>query len=142
MINYPAPIHCTASPNLVPPKGESGGLRSQEHALLYLHLRSSSKKRESSEAALHLVDTPNRKQYIGGMKTKTFITLSEDVIKAIDKRSGQPKNRSEFIETAVRAYIAQMVRRERNARDLEIINRHADRLNKEALDVLAYQGEW
>jgi metal-responsive CopG/Arc/MetJ family transcriptional regulator len=75
------------------------------------------------------------------MKIKTSITLSEDVFKAIDELAGQSKNRSEFIETAVRAYIAQIVRRERNARDLEIINRHADRLNKEALDVLAYQGE-
>ncbi len=75
------------------------------------------------------------------MKMKTSITLSEDVLKAIDKLTGKSKNRSEFIETAVRAYIAQRIRRERNARDLEIINQHADRLNEEALDVLAYQGE-
>ena len=40
----------------------------------------------------------------------------------------------------MRAYIAQLVRRERNERDLEIINLRADRLNEEALDVLAYQG--
>jgi metal-responsive CopG/Arc/MetJ family transcriptional regulator len=75
------------------------------------------------------------------MKTKTSITLSEDVLKAIDKVSGQFKNRSEFIEIAVRAYIAQMIRKERGARDLEIINQRADRLNAEALDVLAYQGD-
>jgi metal-responsive CopG/Arc/MetJ family transcriptional regulator len=74
------------------------------------------------------------------MKMKTSITLSEDILKAIDKFTGKSKNRSEFIETAVRAYIAQRTRRERNARDLEIINQHADRLNEEALDVLAYQG--
>jgi metal-responsive CopG/Arc/MetJ family transcriptional regulator len=75
------------------------------------------------------------------MKTKTSITLSADVLKAIDKLSGESKNRSAFIETAVRAYIAQMSRRERNMRDLEIINQRADRLNQEALDVLAYQEE-
>ncbi len=75
------------------------------------------------------------------MKTKTSITLSTDVVKTIDKLTGQSKNRSEFIETAVRTYIAQMVRRERNARDLEIINQRVDRLNEEALDVLAYQGD-
>lgn len=73
------------------------------------------------------------------MKTKTSITLSEDVIQAVDKLMGKSKNRSEFIEKAVRAYIAQMIRRERNVRDLEIINRRADRLNQEALDVLGYQ---
>jgi metal-responsive CopG/Arc/MetJ family transcriptional regulator len=73
------------------------------------------------------------------MKRKTSITLSEDVLKAIDKRSGDAKNRSDFIETAVRAYIAQLIRAEQNAKDLAIINRHADRLNIEAADVLAFQ---
>lgn len=76
------------------------------------------------------------------MKTKTSITLSDDVLKAIDKLSGRSKNRSEFIEKAVRNYVAQMVRRGRNAKDLEIINQNANRLNEEALDVLAYQGDW
>ena len=76
------------------------------------------------------------------MKAKTSITLSEDVIKTIDTLSGQAKNRSEFIEKAVRAYVAQMIRKERNARDLELINQRADRLNEEALDVLAHQGDW
>ena len=87
-------------------------------------------------------DTPSRREYNGGMKTKTSITLSEDVVKAMDKLSGQYKNRSEFIELALRNYIAQLIRKERNARDLEIINQYADRLNEEALDVLAYQVVW
>ena len=73
------------------------------------------------------------------MKVKTSITLSEDLLDAIDKRSGQFKNRSDFIEAAIRAYIEQMLREEQNARDLAIINREADRLNKEAIDVLEYQ---
>ena len=73
------------------------------------------------------------------MKRKTSITLSEDILEAIDKRSGDAKNRSNFIETAVRAYIVQLIRGEQNAKDLAIINRHADRLNIEAADVLAFQ---
>ena len=73
------------------------------------------------------------------MKVKTSVTLSEELLKAIDRRSGEFKNRSDFIETAVRAFIAQMVRDEQNARDLAIIDREADRLNQEAADVLAYQ---
>jgi metal-responsive CopG/Arc/MetJ family transcriptional regulator len=73
------------------------------------------------------------------MKTKTSITLSEDVVKAMDKLSGQYKNRSEFIELALRNYIAQLIRKERNARDLEIINQHADRLNEEALVVQQHE---
>ena len=73
------------------------------------------------------------------MKRKTSITLSEDVLEAIDKRSGDAKNRSDFIETAIRSYIAKLIRDEQNAKDLAIINQNADRLNIEAADVLAFQ---
>ncbi len=73
------------------------------------------------------------------MKVKTSITLSEDLLEAIDQRSAQFKNRSDFIEAAIRAFIAQMIRNEQNAKDLAIINRQADRLNQEAADVLPYQ---
>jgi metal-responsive CopG/Arc/MetJ family transcriptional regulator len=73
------------------------------------------------------------------MKRKTSITLSEDILEAIDKRSGDAKNRSDFIETAIRSYIAKLIQDEQNARDLAIINEHADRLNVEAADVLAFQ---
>ena len=73
------------------------------------------------------------------MKVKTAITLSEELLDAIDKWSGQFKNRSGFIEAAIRTYIAQIIREEQNAKDLAIINRQADRLNQEAADVLAYQ---
>ncbi len=62
-------------------------------------------------------------------------------MKAIDEYTGEHKNRSEFIEDAVRAFIVQMVRRQEDARDLEIINQHADYLNREAADVLTYQAD-
>jgi metal-responsive CopG/Arc/MetJ family transcriptional regulator len=74
------------------------------------------------------------------MKVKTSITLSEELLKAVDKRTKQQKKtRSDFIEVAVRAFIQQLIREEQNARDLDIINRHADSLNKEAAEVLEYQ---
>ena len=73
------------------------------------------------------------------MKRKTSITLSEEILEAIDHRSGDSKNRSDFIETAVRSYIAKLIRDEQNAKDLAIINQHAARLNSEAADVLAFQ---
>lgn len=73
------------------------------------------------------------------MKLKTSITLSDDLLKAIDDQSGPQRNRSEFIETALRSYINLMIREKQNARDLDIINRQAERLNKEALDVLSFQ---
>lgn len=73
------------------------------------------------------------------MKVKTSVTLTADLLEAIDQQAGPRKNRSDFIEKAVRAYIAQAVRDAQNAKDLEIINRRAKRLNEEAADVLSYQ---
>jgi hypothetical protein len=48
-------------------------------------------------------------------------------------------NRSAFVERAARAYLAHLKRGRREARDVEIINRNAERLNAEARDVLRYQ---
>jgi len=73
------------------------------------------------------------------MKVKTSITLSEDLLRAIDEYTGEYKNRSKFIEDAVRAFIIQLIRRRQDARDLEIINQRANYLNQEATDVLSYQ---
>lgn len=74
------------------------------------------------------------------MKVKTSITLSEEILEAVDARARQyKKNRSDLIEAAVRAFIRQTERDELNARDLEIINRRADFLNREAAEVLTYQ---
>ncbi len=75
------------------------------------------------------------------MKVKTSITLLGEVLERIDRRGGQFKNRSVFLEVAAKAFLAQLEREELNVRDLEIINRHADRLNDEATDMLAYQVE-
>jgi metal-responsive CopG/Arc/MetJ family transcriptional regulator len=74
------------------------------------------------------------------MKVKTSITISDELLKVVDKRAKQyKKNRSDFIETAIWVFIRQLIRDEQNARDLEILNRRADYLNQEATDVLAYQ---
>ncbi len=72
------------------------------------------------------------------MKVKTSITLSGDLLEAINQRTGH-KNRSDFIETALRVFISQTFRNEQNAKDVQIINKRADYLNKEAEDVLTYQ---
>ncbi len=73
------------------------------------------------------------------MKVKTSITLSEELIKAVDEYAKGYGNRSEFIEEAVRVFISQLIRRQQDARDLEIINQRAAYLNQEAKDVLTYQ---
>ena len=73
------------------------------------------------------------------MRVKTSITVEKDLLEAVDKLSGKNKNRSEFIEAAIQAYIVQHTRCKEGTRDLEMINDSADILNQEALDVLDYQ---
>ena len=73
------------------------------------------------------------------MKVKTSITLSEDVLRALEEHVVSYKNRSDFIEAALWAFIKQKIRDEQNARDCTILSRRADALNKEAQDVLSYQ---
>jgi metal-responsive CopG/Arc/MetJ family transcriptional regulator len=72
------------------------------------------------------------------MKVETSINVEKDLLEAIDRLS-EDKNRSEFIEAAIQAYLAHIARHKQNASDLEIINERADDLNAEALDVLDYQ---
>jgi len=73
------------------------------------------------------------------MKIKTSITLSEEILGQIDRRNGEFRSRSEFLETAARDFLRQLSLREIEQRDLGIINRRADALNAEAADVLSYQ---
>ena len=71
------------------------------------------------------------------MRVKTSITLPEDLLKCIDRVDS---NRSALIERATRAYLSRLERARREAQDAEIINANAGRLNREAMDVLEYQG--
>jgi hypothetical protein len=48
-------------------------------------------------------------------------------------------NRSALLEQAALAYLAQRERLARERNDIEIIDRNADRMNRDAMDVLDYQ---
>ena len=73
------------------------------------------------------------------MKVKTSVTLSRELLQSIDAHGKEFKSRSEFLEAAAREFLSRLARKRTERRDLEIINRHADELNAEAEDVLAYQ---
>jgi metal-responsive CopG/Arc/MetJ family transcriptional regulator len=73
------------------------------------------------------------------MKEKTSITLSKDVITQVDRLAGSEESRSAFIERVLRRYMRERKRAALNARDLVRINRAADRLNREAAEILEYQ---
>jgi metal-responsive CopG/Arc/MetJ family transcriptional regulator len=75
------------------------------------------------------------------MKVKTSITLSALTIKAVDELAGPGMARSRVIEQAVLEFVQRRRRQLREQNDLEILNRSADRLNREIEDVLAFQVE-
>ncbi|HEX6904374.1 MAG TPA: hypothetical protein VF789_31995 [Thermoanaerobaculia bacterium] len=72
------------------------------------------------------------------MKIETKVSLSEDVVAALDSRSHDPQDRSAIVEAALRAYL-KWPRPDEDAGDLEIINSLSAELNEEAADVLEYQ---
>jgi metal-responsive CopG/Arc/MetJ family transcriptional regulator len=75
------------------------------------------------------------------MKRKTSITLSDKLLVELDQVVGKGGNRSELIERAIGLYLQQLARNRRDKRELEILNREARHLNREAADVLLYQVE-
>ncbi|MGB8010717.1 MAG: ribbon-helix-helix protein, CopG family [Terriglobales bacterium] len=73
------------------------------------------------------------------MKEKTSITLSQEVLKSIDRIAGSKQSRSAFIEAVLTRYLRQQARAQVEARDLELINKAAPELNAEVEDILRYQ---
>ena len=75
------------------------------------------------------------------MKSKTSITLSEDLLLSVKKVARKGESRSETIERLLRERLNDEAARRAREREVAQINRHADALNAEAADVLTYQGE-
>lgn len=73
------------------------------------------------------------------MKNRISITLSEDLLKTIHQMMNESQNRSHFIEHLLREYLSQKARKDKNDRDLQILNSNSKRLNEEAMDTLEYQ---
>jgi metal-responsive CopG/Arc/MetJ family transcriptional regulator len=70
------------------------------------------------------------------MRVKTSVMLPHDLLQTVNSLSKECQSRSQFIETALRFFIAQLKGEELHSRDIEIINRCAGRLNEETNDAL------
>ncbi len=73
------------------------------------------------------------------MKEKTSITLSRELLAEVDRLAGSRQSRSALIERILRKYLRDRRRMALHSRDLQRLNRAADRLNREVADVLEYQ---
>ncbi len=69
------------------------------------------------------------------MKAKISVTLSREVLNGIDRMAGSRQSRSALIETVLLRFL----RQRRDERDVEIINRHVEKLNCDAEDGLEDQ---
>ena len=75
------------------------------------------------------------------MKLKTSVTLSEDVVKTIDRAARKGESRSHVIERLIRDGLTARAKQAAHDRDTALINRHADTLNAEMEDVLGFQAD-
>ena len=73
------------------------------------------------------------------MKTKTSLTLSEDLVDKIDRLAGPDVSRSSFVEKILRDFVEGRAQSRRAAREAAAINRHAAKLNAEMKDALSFQ---
>jgi metal-responsive CopG/Arc/MetJ family transcriptional regulator len=79
--------------------------------------------------------------FFSRMKSKTSITLSEDLLVSVKRAARKGESRSETIERLLRERLSEEAARRAREKETALINRHADELNAEALDVLDYQVE-
>jgi len=76
------------------------------------------------------------------MKQKTSITLSEEVLRELDRAARPGESRSAHIERVLRQHLRRVARRATEARDVERINAAADRLNADMAEILEFQAPW
>ncbi len=85
--------------------------------------------------------TPGQGGIFGGMRVKTSVTIERKVLRAVDRVVTRGRSRSRIIEEATVEFLARRARAAREARDLVILNREADALNREMEDVLGFQAD-
>lgn len=78
------------------------------------------------------------------MKTIT-VTIEEDTLKSTDeiakKSPSGSRNRSRIIRAALKEFVAKELKRDREAREREILQRHRARLEKQARALIAEQAK-
>ena len=73
------------------------------------------------------------------MKVRTSVTISSDLLVQLNELAG--KRRSEIIETALLDYFKKNSHKKTFESDVDIINKNADLINKQALETLEYQAD-
>jgi len=76
------------------------------------------------------------------MKQKTSITLSEELLRQLDRSAGPGGSRSAYIERILRRHFRRKERAAAQARDAEILRGSERRLNQDMDEILRFQAPW
>jgi hypothetical protein len=72
------------------------------------------------------------------MKRKISMTVSDEMLRLVARAAAGGESRSQTLVRLVREGLLARGRRLADERDLALLNRHADALNREAADVMEY----
>ncbi len=76
------------------------------------------------------------------MRVRTSVTLPKDLLVEVDALAGKKHGRSAIVETALRDYVTKKNAKALNTRDIKIINKNADLINKQVEETLEFQAKW
>ena len=76
------------------------------------------------------------------MRVRTSVTLPRELLIQVDALVGKNRKRSAVVESALVEYVAKERPRSINRRDIEIINKNADLINRQVEETLEFQAEW
>ncbi len=76
------------------------------------------------------------------MRVRTSVTLPKELLMKVDALAGKKYKRSAIVESALRDYVAKENGGKLNTRDIEIINKNADLINRQVEETLESQAEW
>ncbi len=76
------------------------------------------------------------------MRVRTSVTLPKELLIKVDALTGKTRKRSSVVESALIEYVAKEKPEDINGRDVEIINRNANLINRQVEETLEFQAEW
>lgn len=74
-------------------------------------------------------------------RVETTVSLPKDLLEQANKVNKDVEI-SDVIELALRDYVAKENGKKLNRRDIEIINKNADLINRQVKETLEFQAEW
>ena len=76
------------------------------------------------------------------MRVRTSVTLPKDLLVQVDALVSKNRRRSAVVETALVEYVAKERPKSANLRDIKIINKNAELINRQVEETLEFQAEW